>query len=67
MIDPAAPAGIHVRAVALVLSQGRDAGVEDFKASLAEFDCAPPPTPAVLDGGRRTFDQVGRERPRLAA
>ena len=67
MRDPLAPASTRVRAADLALSHGRAAGEEDIEARLSVLGYAAEVAQAVLHGDRRSFNEIARERPKVAA
>jgi hypothetical protein len=67
MRDPDAPASTRARAADLALSHGKAANEEDIVARLAVLGYAAEAARAVLRGDRRTFDEIARDRPKIAA
>lgn len=66
MVDPGAPAGAKVRAAVLALEHARKASEEDIEGCLAELKGGRQAAPTVLPGGKRSFAENARERPRAA-
>jgi transposase-like protein len=67
MVDPLAPASTRVRAADLALSHGKIAIEEDIEARLSALGYAQDVAQAVLHGDRRPFEQIAKDRPKLAA
>jgi transposase-like protein len=67
MVDPGASAATQVMACGLVLKHAKGAGEEDIEVWLADSRRARQAASTVLAGYRRTFDEIARLPPRVAA
>lgn len=67
MVDPGASAATRVRAADLTLGHGKTAIEEDIGTRLSVLGYAAEVAQAVLDGDRRSFHEIARDRPKVAA
>ena len=67
MALPGTPAATKVRAADLALIHGKAAMEEDVGTRLSVLGYAAEVAQAVLHGDRRSFNEIARERPKVAA
>jgi hypothetical protein len=67
MIDPGSPASVKVKACELGLQHAAAASEDDIAAWLSELKRERPAIRSFLAGDRRTFDEIQRLPPKVAA
>ena len=67
MVDPATPASTRVRAADLSLCHGETAMEDDIEARLSALGYAEDVAQAVLHGDKRNFDEIAKDRMKVAA
>jgi hypothetical protein len=67
MIDPGSPASVKVKACDLGLQHAAAASEDDIAAWLSEYKRERQAIPSFLAGDRRTFEEIEREPPKVAA